>query len=146
MVIDGVRRDGEAITVPFEFTMPDLTMSETPTVLIVDDNRPLADGFARALHDEYETLTAYSAAEARESLHEEVDVVLLDRRLPDTPGDRLLEEIRAGDYDCRVAMVSAEEPHTAHDLDYDSYLTKPLSGVDAVQQAVSDLLDGNVSR
>jgi DNA-binding response OmpR family regulator len=146
MVIDGTPKDGEAITVPFELTMPDLTISEIPTVLIVDDNRPLADGFARALPDEYETLTAYNAAEARESLHDEVDVVLLDRRLPDTPGDQLLEEIRASDYDCRVAMVSAEEPHTARDLDYDSYLTKPLSGVEAVRQAVSDLLGANVSR
>jgi len=126
--------------------MPDLTMPETPTVLIVDDNRPLADGFAKALPDDYETLTAYSAAEARKSLHDDIDVVLLDRRLPDVPGDELLEEIRASDYECRVAMVSAEEPHTARDLDYDSYLTKPLSGVEAVQQAVSDLLDGEVSR
>ncbi|UPW01411.1 response regulator [Halorussus gelatinilyticus] len=125
--------------------MPDLPMPETPTVLIVDDNRPLADGFAQALHDEYETLTAYTAREARESLHEDVDVVLLDRRLPDTSGDRLLEEIRASGYDCRVAIVSAEEPTDGSDLDCDRYLTKPLSGVDAVRRAVSDLLDFDVS-
>ncbi|UPV75372.1 response regulator [Halorussus limi] len=130
---------------PPELTMPDFPTTETPTVLIVDDNRPLADGFAKALHDEYETLTAYNAAEARESLHDGVDVVLLDRRLPDTPGDRLLEEIRASDYDCRVAMVSAEDPSTATDLDYDCYLTKPLSGVETVRQVVTDLLGGNVS-
>lgn len=136
----------EAITVPFDLTMPDCTMPETPTVLIVDDNRPLADGFAKALRDEYETLTAYTASEARESLHEEVDVVLLDRRLPDTSGDRLLDEIRASDCDCRVAIVSAEEPTGSIDLDCDRYLTKPLSGVEAVRRAVADLLDGNVSR
>lgn len=126
--------------------MPDFTMPETPTVLIVDDNRPLADGFAKALHDECETLTAYTAREARDALHEEVDVVLLDRRLPDTSGDRLLEEIRASDYDCRVAIVSAEEPTGSPDLNCDRYLTKPLSGVEAVRRTVADLLDGNVSR
>ena len=82
---------GEVVTILSAHTMPDPTTSETPTVLIVDDNRPLADGFAEAMDDDCETLTAYTAAEARESLHDDIDAVLLDRRLPDTPSDRLLD-------------------------------------------------------
>lgn len=126
--------------------MPEPTTSETPTVLIVDDNRPLADGFEKALQDECETHTAYTAAEARETLRDDVDidVVLLDRHLPDAPGDKLLEEIRDDGYDCRVAMVSAYEQ--TEDLDYDRYLTKPLSGVETVRETVAELFDGTVSR
>ncbi|MFC4450892.1 response regulator transcription factor [Halorussus aquaticus] len=121
----------------------DISRTERPTVLIVDDNRPLADGFARALPEQYEVLTAYTGAQAREALHEDIDVVLLDRRLPDVSGDQLLEEIRENGYDCRVAVVSANE--RSGDLDCDTYLTKPLAGTEVVRQTVSDLLDGNVS-
>ncbi|MFC7082224.1 response regulator transcription factor [Halorussus caseinilyticus] len=118
-------------------------MSKPPTVLIVDDNRPLADGFARALPEEYEVLTAYTGEEARESFHDDVDAILLDRRLPDASGDELLAEIRDGEYDCPVAIVSADEP--SGNLDCDTYLTKPLAGVEVVRETVADLLDGAVS-
>nr|WP_115797902.1 response regulator [Halorussus sp. JP-T4] len=118
-------------------------MTETPTVLIVDDNRPLADGFARALPDEYDVVTAYTGEEARESFHEGVDAVLLDRRLPDASGDDILDEIRASDCDCRVAVVSADE--RPPDFECDTYLTKPLAGTDVIRETVADLLDLNAS-
>lgn len=113
------------------------------TILVVDDNRPLADAFARALSTRYETRTAYTVADARESLDPDVDVVLLDRRLPDGSGDQLLEEIREHDYECRVAVVSAAE--RSPELDCDAYVTKPLSGADEVRETVHDLLDDRIS-
>lgn len=115
-------------------------MSQSPTVLVVDDNRPLADGFERLLSKEYDVLTAYNGTDARELLDESVDVVLLDRRLPDTTGDVLLEEIRSAGLDCRVAMISAADPSS--DLDCDAYLTKPLSEIDRLHETVSQLVDG----
>lgn len=118
-------------------------MSDSEKVLVVDDDRPLADGFAQALSSDYDVRTAYSVEDARESLDPEIDAVLLDRRLPDGSGDELLEEIRDQDHDCRVAMVSGESPDS--DLDCDTYVTKPLAATDAVQQTVENLLDGNVS-
>lgn len=121
----------------------DRIMSDKDKVLVVDDDRPLADGVARALSSEYDVRTAYTVEEAQESLDPDVDAVLLDRRLPDGSGDDLLEEIRDGDHDCRVAMVSGESPDP--DLDCDTYVTKPLAGTDAVQETVEELLDGNVS-
>jgi len=114
-------------------------MSGNETVLVVDDDRPLADGVARALSPEYDVTTAYTFEGARESLAPDVDAVLLDRHLPDGTGDDLLEEIRERDGDCRVAVVSGEPP--TPDLDCDTYLTKPLGGVDAVRETVDDLLD-----
>lgn len=121
----------------------DSPMSENVTVLVVDDNRPLADAFARALSTEYDVRTAYTVADARESLDPDVDVVLLDRRLPDGSGDELLEEIRERDYECGVAVVSAIEKSS--ELDCDAYVTKPLSGADEVRETVDDLLDGCAS-
>ena len=113
---------------------------ENVTILVVDDNRPLADAFARALSAKYEVVTAYTVADARESLNRNVDVVLLDRRLPDGSGDEFLEEIRECDYDCRVAVISAAEK--SPELDCDAYVTKPLSGADEVRETVADLLEG----
>lgn len=121
-----------------------LTMTDTPTVLIIDDNRPLADGFASALAEEYKVHTAYTGRQAREAFHDGIDVVLLDRRLPDVPGDELLTEFRENDADCRVAVVSAELGSA--DLDCDLALSKPVGGIDTLRQTVSDLVDGNVSR
>lgn len=121
----------------------DSTTTETPTVLIVDDDRPLADGFASALPERYEVRTAYTAQAARESLHEGIDAALLDRRLPDGSGDQLLDEIRDAELDCRVAVVSACRPSA--DLDCDTYLVKPVSGLEAVRETVADLLGEGVS-
>lgn len=118
-------------------------MSDRNTVLVVDDNRPLADGFARALASDYDVRTAYTVAEARESFTPSVDVVLLDRHLPDGSGDDLLGEIRQCDHDCGVAVVSASSP--APDLDCDAYLTKPVGETDLLHETVADLLGGTVS-
>lgn len=118
-------------------------MSDRNTVLVVDDNRPLADGFARALANDYDVRTAYTVEEARKSLTPSVDAVLLDRHLPDGSGDELLGEIRECEHDCRVAIVSASDPSL--DLDCDVYLTKPIGEIDVLRETVADLLDGNVS-
>lgn len=118
-------------------------MSEIETVLVVDDNRPLADGFAHVLSEEYDVKTAYSAADARELFDPMVDVVLLDRRLPDGSGEELLGELRDYEFDCRVAIVSADDP--SPELDYDAYLTKPVTDTAVLHRTVADLLDGNVS-
>lgn len=118
-------------------------MPENVTILVVDDNRPLADAFARVLSTKYDVRTAYTVADARESLDPDVDVVLLDRRLPDGSGDELLEEIREYGYDCRVAVVSATKKSS--ELDCDAYVTKPLSGAEEVRETVANLLDGRAS-
>jgi len=116
-------------------------MSETPTVLVVDDDRPIADGFTAHLSPEFEVRTAYTGEQALDRLDDSVDVVLLDRGLPDTSGDAVLETIRASDLDCRVAMVSGEEP--SPDLDCDVYLTKPLSEIAILSDTVTELADGS---
>jgi CheY-like chemotaxis protein len=65
------------------------------TVLIVDDESEVADVYALRLREEYETRTAYGGEEALDTIDSDMDVVLLDRRMPDLSGDEVLERIRS---------------------------------------------------
>jgi DNA-binding response OmpR family regulator len=101
---------------------------DAPLVLIVEDEPDLADLYATWLGADYRVRTAYGGREALELLDEEVDVILLDRRMPDLSGDEVLETVRERTVGCRVAMVTAVEP----DFDiiamgFDDYLVKPVS-------------------
>lgn len=103
-------------------------MSSQPTILVVDDERELADLYATWVGDDYEVLTAYDGTSALEHVSDEVDVVLLDRHMPDLTGDEVLREIRANDHDCWVIMVTAVDPGLdIVELDIDDYVTKPVS-------------------
>jgi DNA-binding response OmpR family regulator len=97
-------------------------------VLVVEDEEGLAELYQEWLSDDYHVSVAYTASDALDLVDETVDVVLLDRRLPDGSGSGVLEEIRSSGLDCRVAMVTAVDP----DFDiirmgFDAYLTKPVS-------------------
>jgi DNA-binding response OmpR family regulator len=116
-------------------------MSETkPTVLVVEDEPDLADLYATWLDGEYAVRTAYGGRDALAAIDETVDVILLDRRMPDLPGDEVLSTVRDRGIDCRVAMVTAVEP----DFDivamgFDDYLVKPVSK-EALRGTVENLL------
>jgi DNA-binding response OmpR family regulator len=114
---------------------------ERVTVLVVDDEREVADVYALRLDDEYETMVAYGGEEALEAIDETVDVVLLDRRMPDRSGDEVLVEIRAAEYHCRVIMLTAVDPGLdIVEMPFDDYLCKPVEKDDlvtAIEQQLS---------
>jgi len=123
--------------------------SDMPTVLVVDDEREAADLFYQFLCSDYEVLTAYNGGEALEKIGPEVDVVLLDRRMPDIHGDEVLAEIRNQDNDCRVVMVTAVEPSLdVISMEFDDYLVKPVDKetvVNAVDRMITrNALDANL--
>ena len=102
-------------------------VDEEATILVVDDERGLADLYTIWLRDRYEVRTTYDGENALDSLDADVDVVLLDRQMPDVSGDDILETIRERESDCRVAMVTAVEPQLdIVDLGFDDYLRKPV--------------------
>ena len=103
-------------------------MSEdTPTVLVVDDERDLADLYSAWLAQEYQVRTAYGGAEAIEALDGSVDVALIDRLMPEVSGDAVLEHVRDRGYECRVAMVTAVEPDfDIIEMGFDEYIVKPI--------------------
>ena len=64
------------------------------TVLVVDDEEMVADAFSLLLERWYTVRTAHGGEEALSLVDGDVDVVLLDRRMPDRSGDEVLRDLR----------------------------------------------------
>jgi len=120
-----------------------MSTSQAPEVLIVDDERQLADLYAGWLADVYPVRVAYDGDEAIEALDGDVEVVLLDRRMPGLSGDEVLETVTEEGYNCRVAMVTAVEPDfDILEMGFDDYLVKPVT-FDDLKGTIDRLLTRN---
>lgn len=129
--------------------MPD----ENTKVLLVDDEPELVDIYEMWFEERYETRTAHSGQQALAEFDEDIDVVLLDRRMPGMSGDEVLERLREDGHDCLVVMVTAVEPDQGIvELPFDEYVVKPadrselLGTVDRAlaretDETASDVLD-----
>jgi DNA-binding HxlR family transcriptional regulator/DNA-binding response OmpR family regulator len=114
---------------------------EEQVVLIADDDKRITTMHTTWLEDEYTIETATDGEELLTELDTDVDVIVLDRRMPGLSGDDVLAWLRAQQYDCRVVMVSSEDPDTGVlDLEFDEYLTKPARK-DELREVVADLLE-----
>lgn len=103
------------------------------SVLVVDDEAGLADLYTTFLATEYEVHTATSGTEALQKFDDTIDVVLLDRRMPDMSGDEVLAELRERDTDVQVAMLTAVEPEGGIvDMRFDDYKVKPVNQSDLI--------------
>jgi DNA-binding response OmpR family regulator len=108
--------------------MVDPDLETPPTVLVVDDEPDVADAYAARLEHRYVTTVAYGGEAALERISDDIDAVLLDRRMPDLHGDDVLDEIRDRGYDCAVIMVTAVDPDlNILEMEFDDYLSKPVS-------------------
>jgi two-component system response regulator AtoC len=71
-------------------------MTEKPTLLIVDDEKPTRDGLRAALEDRYDVYVAEDAKAAMELLEREnFDVLLTDFRLPGEDGMNLISRAKS---------------------------------------------------
>ena len=101
------------------------------TVLIVDDEEGVRDSVRAVLEDSCEVLLAGSGAEALEALGgREVDLVMLDHRMPGESGIDVLPRLKAADPSLVVVLATAvREVRMAVEAmrrgAYD-YLTKPF--------------------
>jgi DNA-binding response OmpR family regulator len=103
------------------------------TVLLVEDKRDLREVYETYLRDRFDVRTASDGQEALRTIDETVDVVLLDRRMPDMNGDEVLGKLRERGYKAPVAMVTGVEPDVdVLDLPFDEYLTKPVDSDELV--------------
>ena len=122
---------------------------ETParrgTVLVVDDEEGVRASVRAILEDEYTILEAEDGAQALEVLRtHEVDVVMLDQRMPGEPGIDVLNRIKAVDQSVVVVIATAvREVRTAVEAlkrgAYD-YITKPFD-VEDIELLVRRALD-----
>ncbi len=103
-------------------------MTKDQTVLIVEDERGLADLFETWLMTEYTVETAYDGESAISVMNADIDCVLLDRRMPGLSGGEVLEKLRDEGYDCPMAMVTAVEPDfDIIEMGFDDYIVKPVN-------------------
>ncbi|WP_027355721.1 sigma-54-dependent transcriptional regulator [Desulfofundulus thermocisternus] len=78
-------------------------------VLVIDDEKGMCWALRKALEDEgHEVITAYSGSEGLNLLaKEEVDLVLLDIKMPGMSGLEVLEHIRKKDEKLPVIIMTA---------------------------------------
>jgi DNA-binding NtrC family response regulator len=80
----------------------------TASILIVDDEALIRWSLRERLSQEgYRVIEAENGHAAMEALKEPVDLVLLDYKLPDTDGLRLLKQIKQRDPDILVILLTA---------------------------------------
>lgn len=110
------------------------------TVLVVDDEPMVAESFSLQLERWYTVRTAHGGEEALELADDDVDVVLLDRRMPDVSGDEVLAEFRERGVDVQVVMVTAvDADFDILSMPCDGYVEKPVGG-EALRDAVEKQL------
>ena len=108
-------------------------MPSTKNALIVEDEQGLRELFTRYLEDYFQVITASSGGEAIEHITGGVDVLILDRGLPDMNGDDLLNQLDRKD-EMTIIIVSGFEPDSgAKSSEYDKYLKKPVTRSDLLE-------------
>jgi len=114
---------------------------EERVVLVADDDTRVIDMHKAWLTDEYTVRTARDGKETLDQLDTDVDVVVLDRRMPGLTGDEVLDWVRSQHYDTRVVMATAEDPEAdILEMGFDEYLTKPVLQ-DDLRTVVADLIE-----
>ncbi|MDS0283532.1 response regulator transcription factor [Haloarcula onubensis] len=109
------------------------TATEEATVLVVDDERDVAELYSAWLDTAHDVRSANGGREAL-GLVDGVDVVFLDRQMPEMSGDEVLAEIERRGVDCRVVMVTAVTPDfDIVEMPFDDYLTKPVDRTDLLE-------------
>jgi len=113
--------------------MADTMRVDNPTVLMVDDEKEVADAYALRLEGVADVTVEYGGDAALTTLEEGLtpDVVLLDRHMPGKSGDDILADIREMDLRTQIIMVTAIDPNIGIlDLPFDDYLSKPVERED----------------
>ena len=114
-----------------------VAMVSRKKVLVIEDERPIAEPLADALRREgFDVHLAATAADGLEAFSAQApDIVLLDVMLPDGDGRDVLRQIRQGSR-TPVVMVSARGEEMDRvlglELGADDYVTKPFSAAELV--------------
>lgn len=104
-----------------------------PRVLLVDDEKEVADAYALRLEGVADVTVTYGGEEALSKVtpSDPPDVVLLDRHMPGLSGDDVLERLRDLECRLRVVMVTAIDPDLeVLEMPFDEYLCKPVDRED----------------
>ena len=112
------------------------------TVLVVDDDHIILQFIEDVLCPTYSVICAADGAAALEAFeaHEQVDLVLLDLRMPDMTGYEALASMQIIDPDVKVVVITGMDPEQDRLPGIMGVLVKPfLAG--AVKKAVDDVIE-----
>ena len=120
------------------------------TILVVDDDKPIADILQFNLIKEgYRVICAYDGDEALEKVEEEQpDLMLLDIMLPKRDGMEVCREIRKK-YDFPIIMLTAKgseiDKVLGLEMGADDYVTKPFSTRELIARVKANMRRLNVA-
>lgn len=103
-----------------------------PTILIIEDDRRIAQNISRSLRDEgYATETAYEGYAGRQlAIDQPIDLLILDINLPGLNGYEVCRSVRAEKPELPIIMLTAlgeiEDKVEGLSLGADDYLVKPF--------------------
>lgn len=109
------------------------------TVMFVDDESELLDLYEAFCGPEYTAITAAGSEEALAAFGPEVDLLFVDRRMPERSGEAVVEELRDRGHQTPVVFMSAVDPEEEPDVDHEAYLTKPVDR-DQIQSEIAEHL------
>lgn len=121
-------------------------MKSAASVLLADDEKTIRDLFSKILREAgYDVLLAKDGMEAVElARRQQIDIALLDIKMPKTDGVEALKNIKEIDKDIEIILVtgfaSLDSAIEAVKGDACDYLTKPLDNIEDLVAAVGRAL------
>ena len=112
-------------------------------ILIVDDEREIADVVELYLQNEYQVLKFYIGQDALDCIeHTKIDMAILDVMLPDIDGFTILKKIREK-YTFPVIMLTAKTEYldkiTGLTMGADDYIPKPFNPLELVARVKAQM-------
>ena len=116
-------------------------------ILIVEDEKMVREGLARALSDAFKTYQACNGSEAIRIIRDKSDikVVVSDLKMPELDGIELLENIRTSNKKIDVIFVTAfysvEAAVSAMKKGAFDYMTKPVN-IEKLETSIQNAIAG----
>lgn len=117
---------------------------DTPTVLVIDDDKLLLQSLATRLkHEGYNVETAENGNDGLTyALEHKPGIIILDYQLPDIDGLEVLKSLRADEWGKRVEVIFATNTYdmavinAALSLDVHDYVLKADTSLDQITELV----------
>ena len=122
-------------------------MPQKEKVLIAEDEKSLRVLYGTWVDEAgYQAIKAEDGPDALNKWTEDIDVVVLDRRMPDMYGDEVLSEARDDGLHTPVTMLTAVDPDLdVIDMAFDDYMEKPVEEPELVG-TIEDLIHKSKTR
>ena len=103
------------------------------TILIVEDDKVLNEGYSSILSDDYRVLSAFDGQGALDILKKvHVDLIVLDLIMPNMNGQETLKKIREQNISIKILILTALTSQSIESsmmgLGAGAFLRKPVSG------------------